>query len=193
MKPDYITWDSLDSFSVNETSSLWIDHEPTSDMDDDTRKRYYSFRQRLEILIDGGKLDYIEKKVADNILFGSSTEIRLKKSVLKEYAERRNEYPPFLFPEKRKAQEPTFADSIPFMDKKHPNYSSELEAAVSVAMALFFSDNQGEDRKGKTPKQRVLNWLKENRPSIWSKEARERISTLINPDKHRKGGAPKTP
>jgi len=134
-----------------------------------------------------------ESKVNSLDFLKTTREKRFRRESLMALAKRLNEYPPFLFPEKRKAQEPTFADSIPFMDKKHPNYSSELEAAVSVAMALFFSDNQGEDRKGKTPKQRVLDWLKENRPSIRSKEARKRISKLINPDKHRKGGAPKTP
>ena len=76
----------------------------------------------------------------------------------------------------------------PYLDGGHKNFSKELEAAVMAWLALCRDDSFG---KKKSPKSEIEAWLKKNysRDEI-SKNAIDRIATLVNPNKG--GGAPPT-
>jgi hypothetical protein len=77
-----------------------------------------------------------------------------------------------------------------YMNPEHPLFAPELETAVAVWTALF-SEKTEIKEKGKTSKNLIEGWIKENR-SGFSNEAIERIKTLANPENQKKGGAPKT-
>lgn len=77
-----------------------------------------------------------------------------------------------------------------FLNKNLPNYSKELEAAVSAWQALFSSGKFVKVGKN-TAKLTVGVWLKKNRPGL-SEEAIKRIQTMCNPDIFKAGGAPKS-
>lgn len=78
------------------------------------------------------------------------------------------------------------SEPAPYLSKDHPYFSAELDAAVSVWMALYES---GEFKSKISHKKQIEEWLTTNRKSqSFSAAAIERIVTLVNPQK--KGGAP---
>ena len=107
---------------------------------------------------------------------------------------------PFLPPDMKKVVfegfESILADSVvgavisypaPYLLKDHPYFSAELEAAVSVWMALYES---GEYKSKQAHKKQIKDWLQLYRKApAFSTEALERITTLVNPQK--KGGPPR--
>jgi hypothetical protein len=86
----------------------------------------------------------------------------------------------------------------PYLDERNPKYSIELWLAIRCWEALFGENGAYKEGK-KTPRNQIEEWLREeikqrrlnvgNRSQI-SKEAINRIATLINPSP--KGGAPKS-
>lgn len=77
-----------------------------------------------------------------------------------------------------------------YMNKRHPAFTSELEAAVSCWQALFADAPPG--KVATHTKSKATSWLKQNRPTL-DKSQRERIATVLTPDSKKKGGAPPTP
>ncbi len=70
-------------------------------------------------------------------------------------------------------------NSIPlYLDPKHIMYSLELDCAVKAWNALF-KENSG--KPNKNTRKLILNWLYDNDERILSKEALERIATIVNP------------
>lgn len=84
----------------------------------------------------------------------------------------------------------------PYLDPSHPHYAPKLAAAIAAWMAVFSDKTR---LKGKTPKQAIEGWLKENADKYGlTKEDKtpnelgiEEISKIAN--WKTKGGAPKTP
>ena len=74
----------------------------------------------------------------------------------------------------------------PYHNRKHENYSCELHAAVSIWLEIC---NKNKFRKKSSPKHQILELLKNRFPNF-STEAKNRIASIVNPDKHKKGGAP---
>lgn len=73
----------------------------------------------------------------------------------------------------------------PWSDEKNPNYAVELDIAVKAWIAVTSSPEKGK------PKFRIRKWLDANyTDKELSKEAKTRISTVVNWDKS--GGAPRT-
>ncbi len=77
-----------------------------------------------------------------------------------------------------------------YLNPNHESYSTELAIAVKAWMALF-ADGSFE-RGNKTPRQHVERWLKARRFGLKG-NAEQRIASLVNPDKAKGGGAPRTP
>jgi hypothetical protein len=106
---------------------------------------------------------------------------------LKRWLLSRNCKPPFFFG--------ADASNTPnYLESKHPNFSSEIAAAIKVWEAM----QDSELRKGKTIKAAVKDWLETNYRELGlmhngqrSNSAIERIATLVNWETS--GGAPKTP
>lgn len=77
----------------------------------------------------------------------------------------------------------------PYLDPQHEYYSSTLDDAVRAWLALFVDGGYERGRKPMIPI--IEEWLRLN-TSIESKNAIEKIATLINPDTTTRAGAPKT-
>ncbi|CAM2057947.1 hypothetical protein DSUL_190001 [Desulfovibrionales bacterium] len=75
-------------------------------------------------------------------------------------------------------------------NEKHPFYSTELAVAIKCWNHFFANRKQEEDR---LIKENINKWLKKNYPKKVTNEALNRMSTLVNPDWAKEGGAPKTP
>ena len=81
------------------------------------------------------------------------------------------------------------ADSPPYLDPRHENYSPELAAAVRAWMNLFADGTFERGNKG------VIETIKlalKKDPAKLSSAAIERIATAINPERLKTGGAPPT-
>lgn len=82
-------------------------------------------------------------------------------------------------------------DRIPaHLDTGHPWKSSLLITAIEAWTDLFADGDF--DPKGKSPKQRIQEWLAKNARDL-PPTSRNNIATLINPTKSKVGGTPKTP
>lgn len=79
----------------------------------------------------------------------------------------------------------------PYLDENHIYFSRELKAAIDAWTALF-DKGEYDDRKS-SAKTQIQNWLNKKFPNEkdFSTNAKERISTLVNPNIKKKGGAPK--
>ncbi|EKD41715.1 MAG: hypothetical protein ACD_73C00564G0001 [uncultured bacterium] len=77
-----------------------------------------------------------------------------------------------------------------YMKKRHPAFTSELEAAVSCWMALFADAPPG--KVATHTKDKTITWLEQNRPKLDDSQ-RKRIATVLTPNSKKKGGAPTTP
>lgn len=75
----------------------------------------------------------------------------------------------------------------PYCDVSHPGYSKELDVAIRVWLDVV--SNQAEKPKGQSFKKAIRKWIDKNHSDL-SNEAKERIATLVNPNKN--GGAPIT-
>lgn len=91
--------------------------------------------------------------------------------------------------EKRES-EPSPTHLALHMNKRHPAFSSELEAAVSCWMAIFADAPPG--TVATHTKDKTLSWLTQNCPKLEESQHR-RIATLLTPDVRKAGGAPPTP
>ena len=78
----------------------------------------------------------------------------------------------------------------PFLDTTHPHYSLELATAVRAWLTLFSETDNSLPRK-RTPKTQIRGWVKANAPQL-SQAARDRIAALVNPNKAKSGGAPRS-
>jgi hypothetical protein len=76
---------------------------------------------------------------------------------------------------------------LPYLDREHPYFALELEAAVSAWMALYGS---GSFKSKKSHKKELEEWIRNNYKGRFSQNALDRIVTLANPNKE--GGSPKT-
>lgn len=85
--------------------------------------------------------------------------------------------------------EPLQSQSIPYMNKRHPAYTSELEAAVSCWLSLFADAPHG--KVASHTKAKAIAWLKENRPKLSLSQC-SRIATVLTPVAKKDGGCPPT-
>jgi hypothetical protein len=76
-----------------------------------------------------------------------------------------------------------------YLDTSHDFFSYELKAAVECWQHLFVN---GKLKTGKSVKAGAIEWLGKNHP-VLSDEAKSRIATVINPDRHKRGGVPRMP
>lgn len=84
--------------------------------------------------------------------------------------------------------EPKPEDLPSYLDTTHPLHSSELKIAIEAWQAVLECNPDKPNRGSR--KQLIESWLNKNHPETLSKEAKSRITVLLNPDKD--GGAPKT-
>ena len=76
-------------------------------------------------------------------------------------------------------------ESVPaYLDPSHEYYSSTLEAAVNAWSALF---KDGEFSTKTPVRDQIGTWLKANYKNL-SQNARESITTVVNPDALKRGG-----
>ncbi len=76
-------------------------------------------------------------------------------------------------------------DTPPYLNPNHDFYSEELAIAVRAWVALFAD---GSFEKGyKTPRQHIERWLTAGKFDL-DENAKQRIATLVNPKKSKKGG-----
>ena len=76
-------------------------------------------------------------------------------------------------------------DTTPYLKPNHDFYSKELAIAVKAWVALFAD---GSFEKGyKTPRQHIERWLRAGKFDL-DDNAEQRIATLVNPKKSKKGG-----
>lgn len=188
------------------------------DKKDNLPPEVYMLIRYLWIALEKGLLkseSYAEykRRVDNDEVRDNYYEIKFSRKDLIEFALSQGKKPLFLFPEERgktinKEQEAierlkgevqnlqTENNVIKaktetlFLNKDHPNYSKELEAAVCAWQALF-SSGKNVKTGNTTPKRLIEEWLKKNRPDF-SKEAIMRIQVLCNPDISKTGGVPKT-
>ena len=78
----------------------------------------------------------------------------------------------------------------PFLDTMHAYYSRELATAVRAWLALFSQTDNSLSPK-QTCKTLVQKWLKDHESGL-STAAQNRIAALVNPDKAKSGGAPRS-
>lgn len=76
------------------------------------------------------------------------------------------------------------------MNKRHPAFTSELEAAVSCWQALFADAPPG--KVATHTKSKATSWLKQNRPTL-DKSQRGKDCNRLDTRFKEKGGAPPTP
>ena len=77
------------------------------------------------------------------------------------------------------------SDTPSYLNRNHDFYSTELATAVKAWMALFAD---GSFEKGyKTPRQHIERWLTAGKFDL-DENAKQRIATLVNPKKSKKGG-----
>lgn len=76
---------------------------------------------------------------------------------------------------------------LPYLDKKHEYFSKELSIAIETWLAIY--GTPGGLNPEKKHKKQILPWLENHYPDL-SKEAKNRITTMINADN--RGGAEKT-
>jgi len=205
---DYHPLDGLVSSFVNRGSHAWMAGTYPIHQ---THPEVAEFEENLTTLIFSGRVKYFDEnnpsdrkaffiegklnegKRSSKDFYDTFKQNRLPRRVLLELAQLLNQFPPFLFPDKR-GDSSTDSNTPPYMiERGNENFSSELEAAVSASLALFYRGDRGKEPNMKSPKQQAIEWIKVNRPSIESEQAKERIASLINPDSAKSGGAPKTP
>lgn len=80
-------------------------------------------------------------------------------------------------------------ETAPYLDPQHVYFSSTLDAAVRAWVALFADGEFEPGNKG--PREIIEQWLRSNTQKI-SSTAIARIVTVVNPDKLKEGGAPRT-
>jgi hypothetical protein len=103
--------------------------------------------------------------------------------------------PIFLFPEKKKTalsgSGKTDAKTLShLLDDKQEWYSEELAIAVKAWIALFDTSKPLSTKK--SSRQQIKEWLNNNYGKKYTGSTLERIITIINPNKKKKGGAPPT-
>ena len=83
----------------------------------------------------------------------------------------------------------------PYLDPKHPSYSAELSAAVSVWLAMYEKKEIDPDNS-LSPRTQIENWVSNNIQKTLGKNhkitenAIGRIATLVNPTSKKKSGRP---
>ena len=77
------------------------------------------------------------------------------------------------------------SDTPPYLNPNHDFYSKELAVAVKAWVALF-ADGSFE-RGYSTPRQHIERWLRAGNFDL-DENAKQRIATLVNPKKSKKGG-----
>ncbi len=77
------------------------------------------------------------------------------------------------------------AEGVPLADNNHPCFSIELHAAVLCWQALY---GAGTKECLKNRKANIREWLKNNCKDL-TREAIERVATIVNPSCLKKGGA----
>lgn len=102
---------------------------------------------------------------------------------LREWLKTKGVFPGFFFPDQQ--NEADLSQQMPFMDPVHEFYSEELALAVKTWLALF--GEGGEYQQNRAVKEQIKASLKGKK---LSREAVERISTLVNPKKKKNGGSP---
>jgi len=185
-RPNYNYWKKFDFWKLREAVYIFHDIEPPrrpschhevvqdrlenrkTKKNDEIKKIIYLAQQSIKSGNLKGSEDSI--KPADFVKWAISKNLKVPeelKDLLKITAE--NEF-----------SEP------PYLNRKHKNYSYELHAAVSVWLEIC---SNNEFRKNRSPKQQILELLNNNCPNL-STEAKNRIASVVNPDKHKKGGSP---
>ena len=79
----------------------------------------------------------------------------------------------------------SIGDTPPYLNPNHDFYSNELAVAVKAWVALF-ADGRFE-RGYSTPRQHIERWLRAGNFDL-DENAKQRIATLVNPKKSKKGG-----
>ncbi len=79
----------------------------------------------------------------------------------------------------------SIGDTPPYLNPNHDFYSKELAVAVKAWVALF-ADGSFE-RGFSTPRQHIERWLRAGKFDL-DENAKQRIATLVNPKKSKKGG-----
>ena len=79
----------------------------------------------------------------------------------------------------------SIGDTPPYLNPNHDFYSKELAVAVKAWVALF-ADGSFE-RGYSTPRQHIERWLRAGK-FVLDENAKQRIATLVNPKKSKKGG-----
>jgi len=79
----------------------------------------------------------------------------------------------------------SIGDTPPYLNPNHDFYSKELAVAVKAWVALF-ADGSFE-RGYSTPRQHIERWLRAGNFDL-DENAKQRIATLVNPKKSKKGG-----
>jgi hypothetical protein len=79
----------------------------------------------------------------------------------------------------------SIGDTPPYLNPNHDFYSKELAVAVKAWVALF-ADGSFE-RGYSTPRQHIERWLRAGKFDL-DENAKQRIATLVNPKKSKKGG-----
>ncbi len=79
----------------------------------------------------------------------------------------------------------SIGDTPPYLNPNHDFYSKELAVAVKAWVALF-ADGCFE-RGFSTPRQHIERWLRAGKFDL-DENAKQRIATLVNPKKSKKGG-----
>lgn len=192
---DYAYFDLRDRFEEEEVCLLWCAYLPVTnsnfvDLPSEILMMLMCLREARE-----KKLIEYESCPYGTILPDGDIELShfdfayyYKRKDLVKFAESLGKKPLFLFPEEREPRPPQ--DIATYMDRAHPMYSEELEAAVMVWRLLFEKADESIGVK-KSPKNQVKEWLSQNKKDL-SSEAKERIATLINPNKFKTGGPPKS-
>lgn len=88
-----------------------------------------------------------------------------------------------LYKPEQVTEQPTQTTILPSLDKNSPTYPLELDWAIQAWQAISTTNDKGK------PKALTHKWLNENASKL-SKEAKERIATVVNWDKL--GGATRT-
>jgi hypothetical protein len=80
-------------------------------------------------------------------------------------------------------------EGLPFANNNHPCFSTELHAAILCWQALY---KAGTKECLKNRKANIREWLKNNCKDLTG-EAIERVATIVNPNRLKKGGATPIP
>lgn len=194
-------WRMRNDFSINEAAALWIGKPPMepwrdefldNEFSEEEKPIFLGIRELMAAAIAKGELSTrVEVKVrgASEISRPDYDLTFVSRNALAAWAVSKEENPAFLGKDIEKILLEAEAHDMTasYLNYDHPYYVDELAVAVRAWLALFENGKPMDTKK--SFKQQVRIWLNADpKGRTLSCEARERIATLINPNK--KGGAP---